>query len=218
MPHLLHLDSSIDPDRSRTRTITAAFAASWRDRGADFSVTRRDLHATPVPHLTSAASHWAPRLRREGEVPPAAEEALQRELIDELLAADVLLVGAPMYNYSLPSTLKAWVDHIHVPGITAPFDTAEQPLAGRQAVVVTARGAVYDAGTPTEGWDHTVPPLRLILGAALGMEVALIEANLTLADTVAAMAEQLPRAEAELAAAIEQARTLARSINSSSAG
>ena len=130
MPRLLHLDSSIDPARSRSRAITAAFVEAWRGRGDDFTVTSRDLHADPVPHLTSAASHWAPRLRQPGDVPPAAESALQQELLDELLAADVLLVGAPMYNYSLPSTLKAWIDHIHVPGITAPFDTTDQPHAG----------------------------------------------------------------------------------------
>jgi FMN-dependent NADH-azoreductase len=212
MPHLLHLDSSIDPARSRSRAVTAAFAEAWRGRGDDFTVTYRDLHAQPVPHLTDASSHWAARLRRPGEQPPAAEAALQQELIDELLAADVLLVGSPMYNYSLPSTLKAWVDHIHVPGVTTPFDTPDQPLAGRPAVVVTTRGAVYDAGTPTEGWDHTVPPLKLILGTALGMQVAVIEVNLTLSDYVPALAEQLPRAEAELAAAKATARDLALTL------
>ncbi|MBW4040713.1 MAG: FMN-dependent NADH-azoreductase [Acidobacteria bacterium] len=212
MPHLLHLDSSIDPTRSRSRAITAAFADAWRERGEDFTVTARDLHARPVPHLTSAASHWAPRLRQPGDVQPAEESARQQELLDELLAADALLVGAPMYNYSLPSTLKAWIDHIHVPGVTAPFDTPDQPMAGRPAVVVTSRGAVYDPGTATEGWDHTVPPLRLILGASLGMEVTVIATNLTLADTVPALAEQQGRADEELAAAKAEARRLALTL------
>lgn len=209
MPHLLHLDSSIDPARSRSRAITAAFADAWRGRGEDFTVTHRDLRTDPVPHLTSAASHWAPRLRQPGDVPPPEEEARQRGLIEQLLGADVLLIGAPMYNYSLPSTLKAWVDHIHVPGVTAPFDTADQPLAGRPAVIATSRGAVYDVGTPTAGWDHTVPPLRLVLGSALGMHVTVIETNLTLADSVPALAEQRGRASAELAAAIATAADLA---------
>lgn len=209
MPHLLHLDSSIDPARSRSRTVTAAFANAWRGRGGDFTVTYRDLHADPVPHLTSAASHWASRLRQPGDVPPPEEEARQRELIEQLLAADVLLIGAPMYNYSLPSTLKAWVDHIHVPGVTAPFDTTDQPLAGRPAIIATARGAVYDPGMPSEGWDHTVPPLRLILGDALGMQVEVLTTSLTLADTVPALADQRERADEELAAAKEEAAKLA---------
>lgn len=212
MPHLLHLDSSIDPARSRSRAITAAFADAWRGRGDDFTVTYRDLHADPVPHLTSAASHWAPRLRQPGDVPPPEEEARQQQLIEQLLAADVLLIGAPMYNYSLPSTLKAWVDHIHVPGTTAPFDTTDQPLAGRPAIIATSRGAVYDVGMPSEGWDHTIPPLRLILGDALGMDVDVITTNLTLADTVPALADQQDRAATELAAAKLEAVQLARML------
>ena len=212
MPHLLHLDSSIDPARSRSRAITAAFADTWRGRGGDFTVAYRDLHTDPVPHLTSAASHWAPRLRQPGDVPPPVEEERQRDLIDQLLDADVLLIGAPMYNYSLPSTLKAWIDHIHVPGTTAPFDTADQPLAGRPAVIATSRGAVYDAGTPVEGWDHAVPPLRLILGDALGMVVTVLETNLTLADVVPALADQQDRAASELAAATSAARELALTL------
>jgi FMN-dependent NADH-azoreductase len=121
----------------------------------------------------------------------------------------VLLIGAPMYNYSLPSTLKAWMDHIHVPGTTAPFDTTDQPLAGRPAIVATARGAVYDVGMPSEGWDHTVPPLRLILGDALGMDVSVIVTNLTLADTVPALADERGRSDQEFEAAKQEARRLA---------
>jgi FMN-dependent NADH-azoreductase len=209
VPHLLHLDSSIDPVRSRSRRITAAFRTAWESRGEDFTVTYRDLHADPVPHLTDAASHWAPRLRRPEDAPPAAESALQETLIAELLAADVLLIGAPMYNWSLPSTLKAWVDHVHVPGITAPFDTSDQPLAGRTAVVATSRGGAYDAGTPAADQDHVVPPLKIVLGQALGMRVAVIATSRTLAGTVPALADQTERAERELAAAIAEARDLA---------
>jgi Flavodoxin-like fold len=131
MPHLLHLDSSADTERSRSRAITATFAAAWRDHGPGHTVTYRDLHRDPLPHLADAALHWPPRLRPEGAAPPAAAEALQQELLAELISADVLLVGAPLYNYSLPSSLKAWIDHIHVPGVTAPFDVPAQPDARR---------------------------------------------------------------------------------------
>ena len=159
MPHLLHLDSSSDVERSRSRAITATFAAAWREHGAGYSVSYRDLHREPLPHLADAALHWPPRLRPDGAAPPAAAETLQRELIEELTAADVLLVGAPLYNYSLPSSLKAWIDHIHVPGVTAPFDVPTQPLAGRPAVIVSAQGASYDAHTPTEDptWSPSCP-------------------------------------------------------------
>ena len=203
---------------SRSREITATFADTWRGRGPEYSVTYRDLHREPLPHLADAVLHWPPRLRPEGaaSVDPgtlALAEALQDELIGELLGADVLLVGAPLYNYSVPSSLKTWIDHVHVPGRTAPFVGApEQPMAGRPAVVVSSRGASYDAGSPTDGWDHAVPMLDLILGTALGMSVEVITTSLTLAETVPALAPQLDRSRAELAAAHEAAAASARAL------
>jgi FMN-dependent NADH-azoreductase len=198
MPHLLHLDSSADLRTSRSRAIGASFARAWLEADPENTITHRDLHREPLPHLADAALHWPERLRPVGAHPPVEAEALQAELIAELLAADVLLVGAPLYNYSVPSALKAWIDHIHVPGVTAPFDVDSQPLAGRPAVVVTSRGGSYDAHTATADWDHAVPELRLILGTALGMSVTVITASLTFAEDVPAMADQLDRAREEL--------------------
>jgi FMN-dependent NADH-azoreductase len=218
VPHLLHLDSAAALKNSRSREITATFADTWRDRGPQYTVTYRDLHRDPLPHLADAVLHWPPRLRPEGAATAepsalAAAEALQDELIGELLAADVLLVGAPLYNYSVPSSLKAWIDHIHIPGRTAPFvDNPTQPLAGRPVVVVSSRGASYDAGSPTDGWDHAVPVLELILGTALGMTVEVITTSLTLAETVPALAPQLDRSRAELASAHEAAAAAARRL------
>ena len=212
MPTLLHLDSSADLEASRSRAITAVFADEWRSQGDQFTVVNRDLHRHPVPHLADAALHWPPRLRPAGATPAASDESLQQTLIAELLAADVLLVGAPLYNYSIPSSLKAWIDHIHVPGVTAPFDVPTQPLAGRPAVIVSSRGGSYDAGTPSENWDHGVPVLELILGNALGMATRVIATSLTLADTVSALADQRERSHAEFATARADAAASARSI------
>lgn len=212
MPVLLQLDSSADLLHSHSRAITAAFAGAWRGRGGDYEVVERDLHRHPVPHLSDSSLHWPPRLRPDDATPPADDEALQAELIAELLAADVLLVGAPMYNYSMPSTLKAWIDHVHVPGVTANFDVESQPLHGRPAVIVTSRGASYDAGSATEGWDHGVPAVELILGASLGMTVSVIATSLTLAQTSPLFAAQRERADAEFAAALEGARELALTL------
>ena len=202
---------------SRSREITATFADAWRGRGPEYSFTYRDLYREPLPHLADAVLHWPPQLRPAGaaSVDAAAlarAEALQDELIGELLGADVLLVGAPLYNYSLPSSLKAWIDHIHVPGVTAPFDVPTQPLAGRPAVIVSAQGASYDAHTPTEGWDHAVPVLDLILGTSLGMTLTVITTSLTLAETVPALADQRDRSRAELARAHELAAATARRL------
>jgi FMN-dependent NADH-azoreductase len=213
MPHLLHLDSSADLVGSRSRAITAAFAKSWADRGDDHTVTYRDLHLDPLPRLSTPALHWAPRLRAEGETAPAEDEALQQTILDELLAADVLLVGAPMYNYSPASTLKTWIDYVHVPGVTTTFDaTPSQPLAGRQAVVVTSAGGSYAEGSPTEDWDHLTPVLRIILGNALGMVVTVVATELTLAPRVPDLADQVPHSEALFAAALDKATALGTTI------
>jgi FMN-dependent NADH-azoreductase len=201
MPRLLHLDSSADVVNSRSRALTKAFADEWSSISPEHSVVYRDLHRDPLPHLEDASLHWPARLRGADAHPSPAAEALQQEILDELLSADVLLVGVPLYNYSLPSSLKAWVDRIHVPGVTAPFDVPSQPLAGRTAVIVESRGASYDPGSPSEGWDHAVPVLELILGKALGMSVTTVSTSLTLADTVPAMAEHLERSRAEFDAA-----------------
>lgn len=208
MANLLHLDSSADPVRSRSRAIGRRFSEAWLAAHPGNSVTHRDLHRDPLPHLPDAALHWPPRLRPADANPPADAEALQASLIAELLAADVVLVGAPLYNYSMPSSLKAWIDYIHVPAVTAPFDVDTQPMAGRPAVIVSSRGASYDEGSPTEGWDHGVPPLKLILGSALGMDVAVLQTSLTLAEDVPALAEQIPRGQAELEAALTEAAEL----------
>ncbi|NRD26589.1 FMN-dependent NADH-azoreductase [Frigoribacterium sp. VKM Ac-2836] len=213
MPNLLHLDSSADLTTSRSRAITEAFADAWREFGADHTVARRDLHRDQLPHLSDSALHWPPRLRLPGDAPDPAHEALQQALIAELVAADVVLIGAPLYNYSLPSTLKAWVDNVHLPGVTAPFDgDDQQPMLGRPAVVVTSRGGVYDEGTPTAGRDHATPVLDIVLGSTLGMRVETIATNLTLSDRLPMPEAARERATRELREAKEAAVASARRL------
>jgi len=211
MPRLLQLDSSADLVTSTSRAVTDAFATAWRALGDDHVVTVRDLHRDPLPHLADATLHWHPATRRPD--PALAEAAaLQQVLLDELLAADVLLVAAPLYNYSLPSSLKAWVDHVHVPGLTSAGPGSTPPLAGRPAVVVTSRGLAYDEASPFAGRDHGTPVLQLVLGDALGMAVEVITADLTLAATVPALAPQAERGQAERAEAIAAAEAAARRL------
>jgi FMN-dependent NADH-azoreductase len=212
MPHLLHLDSSAAGDASRSRAVTAAFSAAWRARGADYTSTYRDLHRDPVPHLPDAELHFAPRLRRADAAPPTDAEALQQQLIAELCDADVLLVGAPMYNYSLPSTLKAWVDYIHVLGVTTTFDEPTKPVAGRPAVVVSSRGGFYGDGSPTPDWDHAVPVLDIVLGSALGMDVTVLLASRTLSDRLEPLRPMADWAAKDLARATEEAVRLANKL------
>jgi FMN-dependent NADH-azoreductase len=214
MPNLLHIDSSADLANSRSRALTAAFVAAWRARGPEYAVTTRDLHVDQLPHLEASSLHWPASARQPGATVPEGAEALQQEIIDELLAADVLLVGAPLYNYTVPSTLKAWIDRVHVPGVLAPAAPGDlQPLAGRPAVTVVSRGGSYDAGTESEGWDHGSPVLQLILGNALGMDVHPVTASLTLADVLPGLAEFSERSHDEFEAARAELVSLAGTLS-----
>ncbi|HVV08195.1 FMN-dependent NADH-azoreductase [Amycolatopsis sp.] len=211
MPSLLRLDSSADSRSSTSRALTGTFSEAWLALGPEHRIVERDLHRTPPPHLPDAALHYAPRLRVEGERPGPAAEELQTALLSELAAADVVVIGAPMYNWSIPSTLKAWLDHVHVLGTTVPFDTKDQPLAGKPVVVISSRGAAY-AGTPDAGKDHTVPPIVQILGDSMGMDVTVVTADLTLAARIPAMAPLADTARENLEAARTRVRDLATEL------
>jgi FMN-dependent NADH-azoreductase len=213
MPTLLHLDSSADLHGSRSRAITATFTDAWKELGADHEVVYRDLHREALPHLSNADLHFPKVLRPEGSEVDPEQEALQASIIAQLLAADVLLIGVPLYNYSLPSTLKAWVDYIHVPSVTAPFgDDPTQPMADRPAVLVSTRGGSYDAGSASEFDDHALPALQLILGGALGMSVETIVDTRTLTERFGGPADEVAKQHAELAAAHDAAAAAARRL------
>lgn len=198
MAILLHLDSSADLTGSASRRLTARFADGWRSRG--HRVIRRDLFVDQPPHLPTNALHWAPSLRVSGESVAANDEAYQQELIDELLRADVVLVGAPMYNWSVPSTLKAWIDWTHVPGLTAPAgpdDPAQ--LGGKPMVIASGRGLAYGPGTGMD--DHELAALNQLFAGSMQMTVYPVLAELTLASRVPDLAPRAADGAASLAAA-----------------
>lgn len=210
MPTLLRIDTSMDIEGSRTRALTEAFAKAWVARGGDYVVTTRDLHADPLPLLTTPAQHWPPNLR-DGASVPDGFDALQQGVIDELLAADVVVIGAPMYNYAMPATLKAWIDVIHIPAVTAPFLEPIQPMKGRPVVVMAARGGFEDPTDPDDGWDCVMLPLRRVFGPiGLGMDVHQVTTSRTLADKVPALGADL--AAQELADATALATDMANRL------
>src|SRR6202012_2899628 len=154
MGHLLHLDSSLRTDGSRSRQLSARYVDRWRASHPGGAVTYRDLAADPVPHLDQAAfsSGFTPPADRTPE--QVAARALADRLIDELVVVDTVLIGLPLYNFGPPSTFKAWFDRIVSPERTI------GKLGGTDFVIVTARGGGYGPGTPREGWDHREPWLR----------------------------------------------------------
>ncbi|MGO3327437.1 FMN-dependent NADH-azoreductase [Gordonia sp. (in: high G+C Gram-positive bacteria)] len=212
MPYLLAVDSSITGPDSVSRPLIAEFADTWRAAGTDRSVVSRDLAANPVPHLTTAGLHYAEAMRRPHEnVDPAAAQR-QRQLIDEVAGAAAVVIGAPMYNWSIPSTLKAWLDHLHVLGATTSSDEAPGRLHGTPVVVVSPRGLAYDNADPERAGDYTVPAIEKILAESMGMDVMSVAVDFTLADRLPPLAEHSATASASKAEARERLRKIARTL------
>ncbi|MDT7704860.1 MAG: FMN-dependent NADH-azoreductase [Pseudonocardiales bacterium] len=200
MAHLLHIDSSIQGDRSVSRKLTARAAAAWRAAHPAGTVTYRDLGRTPLPHLDTAAG-LARMIPREQHTPDqAASWALTEQLINEIKDATTLLLGLPLYNFGAPSSVKTWVDHLIARGLSIDPQTGTGLLGGRDFIVLAARGGGYGAGTPREGWDHAEPWLPHALSLT-GLEPRFITAELTLATSNPAMAQLIPLAEQSLAEA-----------------
>jgi FMN-dependent NADH-azoreductase len=210
MATLLHIDASLNGENSHSRAVTDAFRRTWEKEHPEGTVIYRDLDADPVPHLRAAAyyaGYTAPADRSPEE---RAAFALRARLIEEAEAADAILIGAPMYNYSIPSTLKAWIDHVFAVGRTAM--TEHPSLAGKPAVVVTSRGGSYQEGTPQHGNDYVQTYLQQALGTGLGLDVTFIVPELTLAPVVPAMADLVPLFETSRAESLAAAESHAREL------
>jgi FMN-dependent NADH-azoreductase len=198
MAHLLHIDSSIQGDRSVSRKLTARAASVWRAAHPHGTHTYRDLGSHPVPHL-DATTGPARQVPTEQHTPAqAASWALTQELVNEIKAADTILLGLPLYNFGPPSSVKAWVDHLIVSGLSVDPETHAPLLGGREFVVLASRGGGYTDGAPRHGWDHAEPWLPHAL-ASTGLQPHFITASLTLAHTTPAMAGLIPLAHQSLA-------------------
>ena len=170
MTYLLHLDSSADVRSSASRQLTSEFAQRWVAASPGREIRYRDLHAAPLPHLPTNTLHFTADRRPVDGIAPAPDIAqLQDELIEELSGAAGVLIGAPMYNFSMPSTLKVWVDYVHVIGATSPAAEGIAPLRGKPVTVVSARAT--PTGADLEA-DFVVGPLITILGSFMGMQVS----------------------------------------------
>ena len=149
---LLHIDASVLGDNSVTRQLTAAIVARWRQRVPGLEVQVRDLDHDPSPHLSAAT------LAGRDELGAARDEAV----LEQFLGADIVVVGAPMYNFGLPSSLKAWIDRIAVAGRSFRYtaDGAVGLAGGKRVVIALAAGGAHQ-GQPT---DFVEPYLRQVLG------------------------------------------------------
>jgi FMN-dependent NADH-azoreductase len=180
--HLIHLDSSLRTDQSRSRKLSTHYAKLWQAKNPDGAITYRDLTIDPVPHLDNLAIS-SPLIAASERTPEqAAACAFAEQLAGEVIAADIILVGLPLYSFGAPSTFMAWFDRIVIRGLTMGL------LADKEFVIVTARGGGYGPGTPREGWDHTEPWLRHALTLLGVSDPVFINTELTLARESPAMA------------------------------
>jgi FMN-dependent NADH-azoreductase len=164
MTNILILDSAATGPASVSRRLTEAAAGRLARNHPEARIVRRDIGAHPIPHLTETT---VPAIRAgivDGEEARAAL-ALSDTLVAELKAADLVVIGAPMYNFGMPSTLKAWFDHVLRAGISFRYGEKgpEGLLTGKKAIVVEARGGLYSEG-PAAAMDHQEPHLRSLLG------------------------------------------------------
>ena len=159
---LLHIDSSISGQASVSRQLSAAIVSTLTEAMPNLELIRRDLDADPVPHLDS---------KLVAGVRPASADAPARDqtsaaVLDEFLEADILVIGAPMYNFNIPSQLKAWLDRIVIAGKTFSYSEAGPKglASGKRVIIASSRGGLYAPGTPFAANDFQETYLRAILG------------------------------------------------------
>ena len=211
MATLLHIDSSVfDGQASASRAVTDAFRKAWEEQHPEGTVVYRDLAANPVPHITADA-HVAGFVPADAHSPEQAAAFAERvKLIEELEQADAILIGAPMYNFSIPSTLKAWLDNVILMGRTSGPET--QSAKGTPVTVVASRGGSYAPGTPREGFEYVQNFLGAALRDGLGLDLDFIVPELTMAPQNPAMAELVPLYEASRDKALADAQEKGKAV------
>ncbi|WP_369170688.1 FMN-dependent NADH-azoreductase [Streptomyces sp. R28] len=210
MATLLHIDSSVFPtEASASRAVTDAFRRTWQEQHPEGTVIHRDLATDPVPHI-SAHAHTAGFSDPATHTPEQAAAFAERvRLIEELERADAVLIGAPMYNLTIPSTLKAWLDNVVLFGRTA---GAAQSVKGTPVTVIASRGGSYGPGTPREGYEYVQNYLSAILADFLGADLDFIVPEFTMAPVNPEMADLVPLFEASRERALEEAATKAKQL------
>ncbi len=187
---LLHIDLSILGAHSVSRPIGAAVVDRLRRQSPDLAVTYRDLAAAPLPHFSPASAPVAhPLSAAANGVDPAVilDQKASQEALDEFLAADVVVIGAPMHNFTIPSQLKAWIDRILVPGKTFAY-TPEGPkgFAGdKRVIIIVSRGGLYGPDAPFAAAEHGESYLRTALGF-----IGIVDPEIILAEGVNSGPEQ----------------------------
>lgn len=167
MQTLLHIDSSINGDKSVSRQLSAFIVEQWVERHPDTRVDYLDLAVSAPNHLSQIAIGFrTPDMPASVLEEAARENAVSEALVSQFLAADVIVLGAPFYNFTIASQLKAWVDRILQPRRTFHY-TANGPeglAGGKKVIIASSRGGVYSTSEQGQAMEHQESFLRVIFG------------------------------------------------------
>lgn len=178
MNNILYLNSSVRSTGSVSRQLSGEFIEKLKAAHPGAKVVTRDLAANPLPHLSESmvGAYFTPPEQRSDEQKQLIKQS--DEVVAELLAADIVVVGAPMYNFSVSSTLKSWIDHVARAGVTFKY-TETGPVGlvqGKKFVIFTSRSGVYSSG-PAKAMDFQETYLRGVLGFLGITDVSFISAE-----------------------------------------
>jgi len=194
---LLHIDSSILGAQSVSRTLSAEIVAQQVALHPGLEVIYRDLAAAPILHLSPEHIAAAYGASPESEA-LRTDIATGAAVLDELFAADIIVIGAPMYNFGIPTQLKAWIDRIVINGKTFKYSETGAPVglvpAGKKVFLVSARGGMYTPGNPAAPYEHQESHVM----AALGF-IGLTDVTIIRAEGLAMPGQKEPVLEAALA-------------------
>jgi FMN-dependent NADH-azoreductase len=207
MSNILAIRSSLSSENSISNQLVDQTVAALQQTAPHGQVVLRDLAASSIPHLDADALTGI-RGEPASEV-QAAARALSEELVAELKAADVLVIGAPMYNFGIPTSLKAWFDYILHPGITFQYSSAGPKglLKGKRAIVVLSRGGFFSDG-PAKSMDSQEPHLRTLLWFMGITDVTFVLAE-RLASGAQAQEAALSAAASQISQAVESLKAAA---------
>ncbi|MXO64350.1 FMN-dependent NADH-azoreductase [Altericroceibacterium endophyticum] len=173
---ILHIDSATTGANSVTRELTAAATAHFKEKNSDAEVIYRDLGTEPLAHLNPITT-GAIRLPEDAQdADMKAAFPSERAVLDEFMSADIVIIGAPMYNFTVPSQLKAWMDRLGVPGVTFSYSEAgpEGLAGGRKVVILSSQGGEYEQGGAAE---HQEQLLKVFFGFIGVDDLSIIRAN-----------------------------------------
>lgn len=162
---LLHIDSAITGEQSVSRELTKRIVAAWKASHPDTSVQYLDVATQAPAHFTADAMGFRTGQEASTDV-QRAENAVSEALVSQFLAADVIVIGAPLYNFTIPSQLKAWVDRIAQIGRTFKYtDKGPVGLAGGKTVIVaSSRGGMYSTSEGGQAMEHQESYLKVVFG------------------------------------------------------